>query len=356
MVHSAGEVDPGLATQAGQSRTPPPTYMPSLNPILDRDRELFDCRLRSFVVPGAFDAHAHLYAPGHLSGDHGSFNDEDCDVTRKAWTNLTAQWMGDLAPTDGLFFGLPLPGIDIDANNGFVARELKQATDSRGLLVVRPSDDAAAVESRLAADGFAGMKVYHLYADRPDPGNADIEDFLPEWVWQIADQSDRVITLHIVRARALADEGNQKYIRDHCRRYPHARLILAHAARGFCADHTVDGIGSLAGMDNVFFDTSAIVEPGALMAVLKQFGAGRLMYGSDYPIGNIRCRPTSVGDGFFWVYGDDPRWKQWTLGQLSLVGIDALLALRQASRLLDLTDADVERIFIHNARELLGIR
>ncbi|MAE62686.1 MAG: hypothetical protein CMJ18_00315 [Phycisphaeraceae bacterium] len=336
-----------------QPSSPLPGYLPSRNPILDRDRELFDRTLRSFVVPGAFDAHAHLYAMDHLQIDRADLTEEDGDIDRQTWAQITSWWMGDLAPRDGLFFGLPIPPVDIDANNDFVARAARQAGGSHGLMVVRPGDDAATVESRIRADGFRGIKVYHLFADRADPGNAAIEEFLPEWAWEIADRSGLWITLHIVRAHALADPANQKSIRDHCRRYRNANLVLAHAARGFCADHTIDGIPALAGLDNVYFDTSAITEPGALMAILKQFGPRRLLYGSDYPISAMRCRSTSVGDGFFWLHGDDPRWNDWTMGALTLSGIDSLLALRQAARLLDLNDTDVERIFVHNAKDLL---
>ena len=50
-----------------------------------------------------------------------------------------------------------------------------------------------------------------------------------------------LIMLHMVLDRAIADERNQQYIREHCVRYPNARLVLAHAARGFCGAHTVEG-------------------------------------------------------------------------------------------------------------------
>lgn len=48
--------------------------------------------------------------------------------------------------------------------------------------------------------------------------------------------------------------------------------MLAHAARGFNARYTVEGIASLRGIDNVFFDTSAICEAAAMEAMLREFG------------------------------------------------------------------------------------
>src|SRR5438034_1361609 len=76
------------------------------------------------------------------------------------------------------------------------------------------------------------------------------------------------ITLHMVRDRALADPLNQATIRRYCERYPNMRLILAHAARGFNPWHTIEGIDSLRGLENVWFDTSAVTEAGAFEAIV----------------------------------------------------------------------------------------
>jgi len=50
------------------------------------------------------------------------------------------------------------------------------------------------------------------------------------------------------------------------------RMILAHAARGFNASHTIDSIHKLAGLNNCWFDTAAVCEPAAIVACIKQFG------------------------------------------------------------------------------------
>ena len=59
------------------------------------------------------------------------------------------------------------------------------------------------------------------------------------------------------------------------------KMILAHCARGFNMYHTIEAIGSLAGLENVYFDTGAICEAGAIHACIKAFGSKRVMYGSD---------------------------------------------------------------------------
>ena len=68
------------------------------------------------------------------------------------------------------------------------------------------------------------------------------------------------------------------------------KLILAHAARGFYAPNTVKAIGGLRGLENVWFDSSAVCETAALRAILMEFGPGRLIYGSDFPVSQTRDR------------------------------------------------------------------
>lgn len=331
--------------------------IPSAHPVLPEDRELFEKHLRSFVPPNSFDAHAHWYtlpALGfdevrHISGPAG-------DIGASVYREQTTAWMGDRCPADGLFFGLPSsPAVDTLATNAFLAKEAAAHPASRALMLIRPDDAPETVEAAIEQRGFAGFKVYHTFAARQPTFEAELGEYLPEWAWEIADRRGLAIMLHIVRSRALADPANQSALQAALRKYRSAKLILAHAGRGFCAMHTVEGIHSLAGFDNVFFDTSAICEPGAFMAVLKQFGAGRLMFGTDFPVSNLRGRCSSLGDGFVWLYENSMNWTESAFGQPTLVGIESLLALRQACQLLDITDEGVERIFGTNARELLGI-
>ncbi len=190
---------------------------------------------------------------------------------------------------------------------------------------------------------------------QPNTFEAPTEAFLPDWAWELADRRGLAIMLHIVRAGALADPINQAYIRQHCLRYPNARLILAHAARGFCGAHTVAGIASLRGLDNIYFDTSAVCEAAPLEAILREFGPRRLLFGTDFPVSEMPGRCVSIGDGFTWLFEDNVAWDKSAFAQPVLVGVESLLALKQACRTLRLHDTDIEHIFGHNARQLLGI-
>lgn len=333
---------------------------PRLMPVRPEDRVLFDRLLRGFVPPNTFDAHAHWYDLTHLSPGTPADAFPNCTaVGYDATLEHTLQWMGDLSPRAGLYFPFPFRQLDTDAANRFLVDELSQprSADSRGLMMIRPQDDPQAVEDFVKQHRarIGGFKVYHVFAARTDTMNADQGEFMPEWAWEIADRHGLWITMHMVLDRAIADPRNQRYIREHCLRYPNARYVLAHAARGFSAYHTVEGVASLRGVDNVFFDTSAVCEAAAFEAIFREFGVTRLMYGSDFPVSGMRGRAISIADGFFWLYDHNAQWDNWKLGTHTLVGIESLLALRQAARTMHLTDSDLEKLFATNARQLLGI-
>jgi glutamate-1-semialdehyde 2,1-aminomutase len=263
--------------------------------------------------------------------------------------------MPERCPTGGLFFAYPTRSMDVVGANRFLADQMKTDVNSRGLMILTPKQDPADVERQILDDGFAGFKVYHVFADRTDTMNAPSEDFIPESGWELANQYGLMITLHMVLPRALAEPENQAYIRQHCERYPKAKLILAHAARGFCGRHTVEGIDSLRGLDNVFFDTSAICEPEAFEAILKVFGPTRLLFGSDFCVTEMRSRCVNLADGFLWLESLNPDYSQSQFAQPTLLGIESLLALKQACTNQHLNDSDVEEVFCLAARRLLDL-
>ncbi len=164
------------------------------------------------------------------------------------------------------------------------------------------------------------------------------------------------ITLHIVRPRALADAGNQQTIRRYCQRYPNMRLILAHAARGFNPHHTILGIDSLRGLDNVWFDTSAVTDSGAVEAIVTTLGHQRVLYGSDFPVSHVRGRCVGLGDSFFWIAPENTNLDvPYARLELGLVGHESLRMLKIAAMSLRLADSQVEDIFHRNATRLFGL-
>ncbi|QDU51967.1 aminotransferase class III-fold pyridoxal phosphate-dependent enzyme [Gimesia panareensis] len=328
-----------------------------MNSKLPDDKTIFDQQLKQFMPPGSFDAHAHFYRPQDaIAGLPPSAENPAGFSGWQEYCEKQELWMGTLRPSAGLFFAIPNPKLERQGANQFVLNEIKDQPGSRALLLVTPADDPTEVEAQIKAGPFNGFKVYHVYADRTDTLEAEPQEFIPEWVWELSQQYSLSIMLHMVRARAMADPINQDYIRSHCLQYPEARLILAHAARGFCGNHTTEGIASLRGLDNVFFDTSAICEAQPFEAILHEFGTTRLMFGTDFSVSELKGRCVSIGDGFLWLGEQNVNWETSTFAQPARVGLESLLALKQACHTLRLNDSDVERIFCTNARQLLGIQ
>jgi glutamate-1-semialdehyde 2,1-aminomutase len=344
------------ATIQRQSPTIPSYYDPRQFRVTDLDRELFNQHLASFVPSDAFDVHGHWYDM-RIFDPNASFDDFEGPtwVGSRQCHDRMSQWMGALAPKRGLFFPMPVRRLDVDAANVKVLEEADKFPDNRCLLMITRACDPAVVERQVKSNRtVAGFKVYHLFAERPDTQNCVPEEYIPRWAWELADKYSLSIMLHMVMKRSLAEKPNQDYIRECCIQFPNARLILAHSARGFCGRHTVEGIESLRGLGNVYFDNSVSCEPEAVEAIIGTFGATRLMYGSDFPLSEARGRAINLGDGYHWIYETD--WTDGGSGVPTLVGLESLLALKQACRRMNLRDSDVERIFRTNAHDLLGIR
>ena len=323
--------------------------------VLDCDREFYERELRSFVPDRVFDAHCHLYRKEHFGSEPPAIAsmgpDADLASFRQAIAAITpAREMG------GLFFGFPSPHVDVAANNAFVAAEVRRDAGSRAQMLVTPAMDPEYVRETVRRERFAGLKCYHVYAAEKPTWEAAIESYLPEEQVRIAHEEGLSITLHMVRARALADPVNQASIRRYAERYPNARFILAHAARGFNPHHTVEGIGSLRGLRNVWCDSSAVTEAGAHEAIIRTLGARRLLYGSDFPVSHSRGRCVAIGDSFLWLSEENTRFAA-PYGDVRpvLVGLEALRVLKLACLNLRLTGSQVERIFYGNAAEMFSL-
>lgn len=318
------------------------------------DRETYRNLVGEFVPPRVFDAHAHFYRMEDVGKGNPRQAGNLPDVAGyEEWRAAQVAMMGDCAPREGLFFAFPGTNMNLAAANAFILEQVRERPNGRALIMITPRDDPGRLP---LDDGWAGFKVYHDFSPVAQTQDSEIGQFLPDWAWEIADQRGWCIMLHLVRMRSLADPVNTRYITDRCRRFPGARLILAHAGRGFAGHHTAEGLSRVAGLDNLYFDTSAVCEPVALWHILKEYGSRRLLYGSDYPVSEWRGKAVSIGDGFFWLFDHMIDWSDWTLGAPTLAGIESLHAVKLAATMADLSEDDIEHIFYHNAADLFGLK
>jgi glutamate-1-semialdehyde 2,1-aminomutase len=323
--------------------------------VTEYDRTLAE-ELAGFPPPKVFDAHAHLYRVADINAPNLRLVQEGpSEAPLDAWRAKLGALMPRVELTGGLFFPFVSRNCDNDAANAYLIEQVKAHTGSRGLCIVTPAmseEDGAAL---LRHDGIIGFKPYHCYAAREDTPNADIDEYVPDWAWKLCHEHGGIIMLHMVKTGALSDAENLATIQRNCRTYPNAKLVLAHAARGFHAPNTVKAIDGLRGLENVWFDTAAVCESTPSLAILEAFGPRKLLWGSDFPVTHQRGRCVTIGDGFFWIGPEHVDESSLFAPQLTLVGLESLRAVAETARLFGLDSDDLRDVFHDNAARLVGL-
>lgn len=308
--------------------------------------------LDQFLPDRIFDAHAHIhdssYAPVVQIASYGveQYKRDVCPIVgnRQIGMNLILFPYSCLKDSQNL-----------KQSDDYLVAQLEQNPNTVGEIIVTPADTTESLMNRLVHPRIRGFKCYHIYSNLQNTWNAEISDYLPEAAWQVANEKKLCITLHMVKDDALADPGNLRYITEMAKRYPDAILILAHAARSFASWTGVETVEKVAHLDNVWFDFSAVCESPAMLQIIRKTGTQRCMWGSDYPVCMARGKAISMGDSFYWINKEDlARFQGATTMSSWLVGVENLMAVRQACILGDLGSKDVEDIFYGNAKRLFG--
>lgn len=243
-----------------------------------------------------------------------------------------------------------------EASTNLLVRELEKHPECVGEIMISAKDTYEELETMLVHPRIRGFKCYHVTSGNPDSFQCRIGEFLPEAAWQVADKHGLCITLHMVRDLALADPENMSYVCEMADKYPNAKFILAHAGRGFAAWTVIETVEQLAPHKNVYFDLSAVCESGPFFEIIRKCGHKRVFWGSDYPVSMFRGKCVSIGPSFLWLYKEHlEQCASKTNFSAYLVGIENLLAVRSACKMLDLTKQQIEDIFYHNAMELFGL-
>jgi glutamate-1-semialdehyde 2,1-aminomutase len=319
------------------------------------DQELVERQITDFIPASIYDIHAHLLSPAkelppHLCQEHLGW--------KEYATAIRCLLPG--RQFNGLFFGFPVRNNDRPSVNQWLGKEIRSDGDrtlNRGLVLVSPADDPKQTERLLTDEAFVGLKPYHCYAPATITTQVGIEDFAPEWMWELCDAHQGVLMLHIMKDRASADEENIAALRRLGRRYPRVRIVLAHIARSFSYRTARRGLPQLSDIENVWLDTSAVTENETFRCALETFGPRRVLFGTDFPISHLRGRCVATGrDGFSWFYADDSNsaGANGNNGNMTLIGIESLLCLREAVEDRGLSRTEVQDIFLHNALRLLA--
>ena len=322
------------------------------------DQEFFTRELDSFVPDEIFDAHLHLGRRSDYHQHHAALVANVPECADMATYRSHLPW---LLPGRHLAGALAIPttlhGEDLDRGNRFASEQAHELPGGASAVVVSPTMTEEQAAAEVERNRAAALKCYHLMSARTPTMDSALEEYLPDHLVSVANDAELAIILHLVRKDGVADAGNIDSIRRLCLRFPRMRLVLAHAARGYNPSHTMRAIDDLAGLDNLFFDTSCVTEAGAFTAILQTYGTSRLMWGSDYPFSHMRGRCIAVADNFAWLYDchlDPARFSPDKELQFTLVGLESLRMLQHACIAGDLRDADLEALFCTSAQVVFG--
>jgi len=326
------------------------------------DRALYERELKDFLPDKIFDVHVHI-SSDELK-NYGSYNGGS------TWTNYITRDMSIakfLEINNAMFPGRKLEALmfgvarkDTFENNQFIIDSNKEYGFPM-LYRTDYSEDADAMEERVKAGGFIGLKPYLANCPPYIPSNeVRIYDFLPLSHLEVANKNGWIVMLHIPRNKRLGDPVNIAQIMEIEEKYPNVKLIVAHVGRAYSEADFGNAFEILKNTKNMMFDFTANLFTPAITEGIKTVGVDRFMYGTDLPISIMRMyRIVENGDYFNVVpkgyYGDvtgQPHMREEENDQISIMVYEQLLAFKRSAAELKLTDTEIEKIMYSNAKKL----
>ena len=334
------------------------------------DQQVYDNELKDFLPDQMIDIHTHVW-PDRLK----THSPETISRTVK-WPSLVAKEnpVEDLIETYKLMFPgkrvMPLmfslikPEEDFEALNNYISIASQQH-DFPSLLYAKPEWSGAEVEKQIVEGGFLGVKVYlNLSPIYIPTSEIRIFDFLPHHQLEVLHQHNRIIMLHIPRNDRLRDPVNLAQIKEIEKRYPGARLIIAHVGRSYCPEDVGNAFEVLSDTENLLFDFSANCNDFVFEQLIKAVGPKRILFGSDLPILRMRMRRICEQGEYInlvppGVYGDvsgDKNMREVSekeADKLTFFMYEEILAFKRAAERTSLTKSDINDIFYNNAKTLI---
>ena len=324
----------------------------------ERDRRIFEEELASFIPERVLDFHVHVINEGVCEAD----DPYDCaghPLTKFDYDDLRQASAQALPGRQvyGVCFGTPGPSRDWQANN----RYLSEASDHERFFPLRLFNPRVDTPDGLRADleqsRFYGLKPYPDFVGKADVTTVEIHEMLPAWCMEIVDRLGLIIMLHVPRKGRLADPLNQQQVIELAKRYPNARIVLAHIGRAYFLKCVVGQLDDLKGLANVYFDLAMLNHWEVLKYTFEQIPADRLLFGTDIPIALAAGKSVEINDQY--TYITPVPWKLSILddhGKIAFTSFlnEQLRAIKKAVQQAGLGDSFVEKLFFDSGMQLLG--
>lgn len=257
---------------------------------------------------------------------------------------------------EAVCFGNPTPAADIDKTNLYTAEAGKEEWIYPLMIAGKDLALQEKIEEELKINAFYGFKVLlNWFGD--DYGNVTIEDMLSPVEMELAEKYSLVVLLHVPRSGRLADPEIQQGVRNLSKEYPHAQIVLAHCGRCYLPDEMKRAIKSIRDLDNVYMDTSMVMDPVALQMVLEEIDSSRVLFATDFPVPAMRGRRVYVMD--HWVdlvlpgTAESAFRVQSENFRASFMVYEIILAIRRAAERVKLSEEKLTAMFFKNGMEVL---
>ena len=244
----------------------------------------------------------------------------------------------------------------LDAENDYILNLAKREGLEVGLLM-NPTYTREKAEKMMGEHSqIKALKPYLTYSSAPDRYESDIMDFAPEWMWELANDREMPLILHLSHYQnMLSDKNNVRDLRYISKKYPKAKIVLAHCGMGHHLQKLKWGLEAISDLKNIWFDCSGSAEALTIYYCIKAFGVERMLYGDDFNHGANPGRIVSFGSNFFGFHPyfitnteEVPDYRYQPMDNAR----ECLLALLEAAELLNLSESEAEKIFYSNAKNL----
>jgi hypothetical protein len=261
-------------------------------------------------------------------------------------------------PYSAVVFGQPTPAVDIGLTNEYVYNSAKNHKNLYPLIVtgkgMLPADQ---LKQQLMDCGFMGYKVFLNWVGN-DYGHVTVEDMLGKPEMEIANEYSLIVLLHVPRSKRLADPEIQRGIQFLAGQYPQSRIVLAHCGRCYLPDEMKLAIGSIKNLENVYMDTSMVMDSQVMQMVLETIDSKRVLFATDFPVAVMRGRRVYVMD--HWVdlvttgY-EDSDFRVASDGiRASYMAYEIVNAIRRGAEMAGLSQKELKDIFYNNGMNLLN--
>ncbi|HOF40986.1 MAG TPA: amidohydrolase family protein [Candidatus Hydrogenedentes bacterium] len=269
----------------------------------ERNRRIWEEELEDFVPARVLDFHVHLFDEATIPSGCEAYSCAGHPIRSYDLAALS-QDLDELYPkreTSAVVFGLPHVEYDLQANNAYVS----EVCDGKRFFPLRlfdpETDTPEQLEADLASGRFLGLKPYLNYVRKPDLNEVQISEMLPNWAMEIVNARGLLVMLHIPRKDRLADPLNQIQLRDLCRSYPAARIVLAHVGRAYFLKNVRGTLDNLTDLPNLYYDLAMVSNPDVLEYVFRTAPRERVLYATDLPIAVAPGKSVEINNQYTYI-------------------------------------------------------